>query len=42
LHKEDHENLWSHLKEKVGDVEEKIRTAGNAFLEKLHKDIKAV
>ncbi len=42
LHEENHENIWSYLKEKVENVEEKVHTAGSAFLRKLHKDIKSV
>ena len=42
LHEENHEKIWAHLKDKVGDIEEKISKAAGEFLKKLHEDIKNI
>lgn len=35
----DHDKLWDHLKEKVDDIEEKIKKTAEKFTKELHKDI---
>lgn len=42
LHEDDNVKLWSHLREKIEGVEDKIRAAGDKFLATLHKDIKRI
>lgn len=37
---EDHEKLWTHLNDKVENIEEKIKKSAEEFKKELHKDIK--
>jgi len=38
---EDHYKLWKHLKAKIEDIEEKIKSAAESIKKELHRDIKA-
>ncbi len=42
LHEDDNVKLWLHLREKIENVEDKIRAAGEDFLKSLHKDLKRI
>lgn len=35
----EHDKLWTHLKDKVEDIEEKIKKSADSFTKELHKDI---
>jgi len=35
----EHEKLWEHLKEKVEDIEVKVKKTAASFTKELHKDI---
>jgi truncated hemoglobin YjbI len=37
--KEQHDKLWEHLKDKVEDIEKKIKKTADSFTKELHKDI---
>lgn len=34
-----HDELWDHLREKIDDIEEKIKKTAEGFTKELHKDI---
>lgn len=38
----DHDKVWKHLKEKVENIEDKIKKAAEQLKSELHKDIKEV
>lgn len=42
IEKDDHSKTWQFLKEKVGDIEEKIVAASEKLLQELHLDISKV
>lgn len=37
-----HDKVWTHLKEKIEDVENKIKKAADELIKELHEDIKKV
>lgn len=37
-----HDKVWTHLKEKIEDVENKIKKAADGLIKELHEDIKKV
>lgn len=37
-----HDKVWAHLKEKIEDVENKIKKAADELIKELHEDIKKV
>jgi broad-specificity NMP kinase len=40
LQNDDHEKIWDHLKDKIENIEDKIKTAADQLKEELHMDIK--
>jgi len=42
LAEDEHNKIWDHLKEKVVDIEEKIKNATSEVIESFHKDIKKI
>jgi hypothetical protein len=40
LEKEDHDEVWKHLNDKVDGIEEKIKKAADALKEEMHEDLK--
>lgn len=39
---EDHDKVWEHLRQKIENIEEKIKTAAESIRKELHRDIKEV
>lgn len=40
LSKDDHDKAWKHLRQKIENIEEKIKKAAESVKKELHKDIK--
>ncbi|EKD64825.1 MAG: hypothetical protein ACD_50C00290G0002 [uncultured bacterium] len=40
LSKDDHDKVWEHLKQKIENIEDKIKSAAESIKKELHKDIK--
>jgi hypothetical protein len=40
LSKADHDKVWKHLKKKIENIEDKIKSAAESIKKELHKDIK--
>lgn len=40
LARDDHDKVWEHLKQKIENIEEKIKTAAESIKKELHRDIK--
>lgn len=42
LAQDDHNKIWDHLKERIIDIEIKVKNAANEVIEEFHKDIEKV
>jgi len=42
LAKDDHDKVWEHLKQKIENIEDKIKSAAESIKKELHRDIKEI
>lgn len=42
LSKDDHDKVWEHLRQKIENIEDKIKSAAESIKKELHKDIKEI